>query len=300
MVDKKHQHWVPASYLAAWADPNRPAHYDPYVHIFARDGGAHTKRAPQNIFHMPELYTIFSEGGRDLSIESAFGQWEGSFVRVRNRIEAGQDISEEDVAILYVFTGAMLVRPPHRITFIANQWAHVVEQARSIRIDPNVPPIPSLSKGPSMSLDEAQQLADDPMGTWFRDNLANNIEVLASRFGCDVLVNRSEHPFLTSDDPAVIQHPPRDARFRNMPRGLGSPGCEITLPISPRTALLFRHKTPSPAIHDYLTADWETVFETNYSTITRARHKIISDREDLFFVKTITDMVAEVERGKTP
>ena len=110
------------------------------------------------------------------------------------------------------------------------------------------------------------------------------------------------HPILKTgiECNAVVQHPPRDARFRHMPRGLGSPGCEITLPISPRTALLFRHKTPAPGIHDFLTADWETVFETNYSTITRARNKIISDRPDLFFVKTITDKVAEVERAKVP
>jgi len=297
-MDNKHQHWVPSSYLAAWADPDRPAHYDPYVHIFTRDGGSHTRRAPENIFHMPDLYTIFDDDRRDLTIERAFAQWEDGFVRVRKLIEGGKNLSEEDTAALYVFVGAMLARPPHRIDFIKNQWAHIVKQARSIRIDPSFPPIPSLSKGPSMSLDEAQQLADDPMGTWFRDDLAANIEVLSSRFGCDVLVNVSEHPFLTSDDPAVVQHPPREARFRHMPRGLGSPGCEITLPISPRTALRFRHKAPAPRIHDFISADWETVFETNYSTITRARNKIISDRPDLFFVKTITDKVAEVERGK--
>jgi hypothetical protein len=75
------------------------------VHVFARDGGSHTKRAPENIFHMPDLYTIFDEGRRDLSIENAFGQWEDSFVRVRNLIEAGQEISEEDVGALYVFAG---------------------------------------------------------------------------------------------------------------------------------------------------------------------------------------------------
>ena len=294
MVDNKHQHWVPSSYLAAWADPNRPASHTPYAHTFTRDGGSHAKRAPENIFHMPDLYTIFEGAHRNLRIEKAFAQWERSFVRVRNLIEGDQDISGDDAADLYAFVGAMLARPPHRIKFIKKQWASILEHARSISIDPSVPPTRSLSKGPSMSLDEAQQLADDPMGTWFPDDVAAHIEVLSSRFGCDVLVNVSEHAFLTSDDPAVVQNPPRDARFRNMPRGLGSPGCEITLPISPRTALLFRHK--KPGIHDFLRADWETVFQTNFRTITRARAKIISDRPDLFFVRAITERVAEVER----
>jgi hypothetical protein len=53
-------------------------------------------------------------------------------------------------------------------------------------------------------------------------------------------------------------------------------------------------------IHDFLSADWETVFEINFSTITRARNKIISDRPDLFLAKTITDKVAEVARGNAP
>ena len=39
---------------------------------------------------------------------------------------------------------------------------------------------------------------------------------------------------------------------------------------------------------------WEAVFETNFRTITRAKKKIIRDRDDLFFVKMITDRVAEV------
>jgi hypothetical protein len=62
-------------------------------------------------------------------------------------------------------------------------------------------------------------------------------------------------------------------------------------------ALLFRHKMPG--LHNIISADWEAVFEMNFRTITRARKKIISDRDDLFFVKTITDRVAEVE-GRTP
>jgi hypothetical protein len=245
---------------------------------------------------MIDLYTIFQDDKRDLSIERAFAKWEGNFVKARKLIEAEGCLTEEDAAALYVFAGAMLARPPHRIDFIKNQWADVVTNARTIRIDPTVRPIPSLSQGPSMSLDEAQQLADDPMGTWFRDDLGANIKGLSTRFGCDVLVNVSDHPFLTSDDPSVVYHPPRDARFRNIPRGLGSPGCEVTLPISPRMALLFRHK--QPCVPQPLEADWEMVFEANFRTITRARDKIISNRPDLYFVKTILDHVADIDQTK--
>ncbi|GAA0013134.1 DUF4238 domain-containing protein [Bradyrhizobium diazoefficiens] len=296
MVQHKDQHWVPRSYLEAWTDPNALEHYEPYVHLFDRTGNQHRKKSPAKILHMPDLYTIFDGTTRDLTIEHTFSQWEDAFVKVRKKIEADTDLTEEDVANLYVFAGALMVRPPHYIEHFASQWRDIVAKARSIKINPKAKPMKSFTDGPSLSLDEAQRYGDDPMGTWFRDNLAANIEVLAERFGFDLLVNQSEHPFLTSDAPAVTYHPPLSKRFRFFPRGLGSPGCEVTLPISPRYALLFRHK--EPGLHKYLVADWESVFEMNFRTITRAKEKIVSDRPDLFFVKTILDRVAEVEAEK--
>jgi Protein of unknown function (DUF4238) len=293
MANNKHQHWVPSCYLMAWADPNKPANYDPFVHIFDRTGGNHTKRAPQNAFHMPDLYTVFEGDKRNLRIEKSFAAWEYEFVRVRSLIEADHDVSGDDAAKLYAFVAAMMARPPHRIDFIKGQWSAIVDKARSIRINTNVAPMPSLSEGPSMTLDEAQELADDPMGTWFADHVASHISVLSKMFGCDVFVNESQYPFLTSDDPAVIYYPPRKPGRRMVPRGLGSPGCEITIALSPRIALLFRHK--EPGIHSFLRADWETVLEFNFRTITRARERIISDRPDLFFVKTILELVARTE-----
>jgi Protein of unknown function (DUF4238) len=168
-----------------------------------------------------------------------------------------------------------------------------VKKARSIRIDPNAKRIPSLSEGPRISLEQVQELADDPMGTWFPSDVATNIKVLSDLFGCDVLVNASEDPFLTSDAPAVVYHPQRHPGRRLMRRSLRSLGCEITLPLSPKAALLFRHK--KTGIHDFLLADADCVFEVNYRTITRAREKIISDRLDISFVRDITERVAQVD-----
>lgn len=292
MVKHKDQHWVPRSYLEAWVDPETPDNYEPYVHLFDRTGQAHKKKSPAKILQMPDLYTIFDGASRDLTIEHTFSQWEGAFVKVRKRIESDADLSEDDVVNLYVFTGALMVRPPQYIEHFAGQWRNIVAKARTIKINPNAKPLPSLNTGPSLSLDEAQRFGDDPMGTWFPENLAVSIKVLAERFGIDLLVNQSEHPFLTSDAPAVTYHPPTSARVRFMPRGLGSPGCEVTLPISPRYALLFRHK--ETGLHKYLVANRENVFELNRRTITRAKEKIVSDRPDLLFVKPILDQVAEV------
>lgn len=81
-------------------------------------------------------------------------------------------------------------------------------------------------------------------------------------------------------------------RVTHRPCGLGPPGCEITLPISPRTALLFRHK--EPGVHAFSSADWESVFQMNFRTITPARAKIISDRPDIYFVRAILERVAQV------
>jgi hypothetical protein len=208
----------------------------------------------------------------------------------------------KDAAALYAFVAGMLARPPHKIDHMSQQWASIVEQARTIKVDPNTRPIPKLNsdRQPGVTLDQAQRMADDPMGTWFPHSLNAYFLALTKLFGCDVLVNGSPHPFLTSDNPAVIYFAnDEDAnapRRKFWPKGLGAVDCEITIPISPTHALKFTHKTPG--VHKWKVLDWKGVFEFNFLTITRARQTIISDREDLFFVRTILDRVAEVERDR--
>ena len=298
MAEQKKQHIVPRCYLNAWVDLKTPLGQTPYVHVFDLHGGNARRKSPANILRMPDLYTIFRGGERDLRIERAFSQWEGDFVRVRGIFEAGNFGTGDDAADLYAFVGTMLARPPHRIDLIKDQWASIAERMREVRtsLNPKIPPSRSLSSGePSMNLAEVQDMADNPMGTWFPNTVATYIETLSTMFGCDVLVNETtDHSFLTSDAPAVIYHRPiSDPRFRFMPRGLGSVGCEITLPLSPRLALLFRHKTPG--VHAFIGADWETVFEVNHRTIAGAQKTIISDKPDIFFVRAITEHIAKYD-----
>ena len=289
MVNNKQQHWVPASYLKAWVDAETRPRQKPYVQVFDRDGGNHRRKSPENIFKTPNLYTIWDDTGRNLRIEQEFKHWEDDFLRVRKSIEANGRCTDEDAADLYCFAGALAARPPHRIEFVKNQWASIAKKMRSIQINPDVAYPPTLSNGPSMDPVQVQELADNPMGTWFPEAIAGWINTISDLFGFEVLVNDTEHPFLTSDTPVVIWHPPV-ANGRPFPRGLGSPTCEITLPLSPRFALLFRHRKTKVA--EFTRVTWERVFEINFRTITRARCNIISDRPDIFFVLAITQHVA--------
>jgi hypothetical protein len=304
MVANRKQHWVPDSYLQAWTDPNRPERHEPFVHLFDRQGNGHRRKSPAKIFNMPDLYTIFSEGQRNLRIEQHFGQREQEFVKVRRLIEAAEYGGSAEVAALYMFTAGMMARPPHKIDHMAHQWASIAADARAIRIDPKVRPIPKLRPkrdSARMTLAEAQRMADDPMGTWFPASLNAYYRALTQYFKCQILINGSPHPFLTSDNPAVEYHEPYADEIPGgprRPRGLGTPGCEVTMAISPTHALKFTHG--APGVHDWIVLDWEGVFEVNFLTITRARQTIVSDREDLFFVKTILDRIAEVERDDPP
>jgi Protein of unknown function (DUF4238) len=80
----KTQHWIPRSYLRAWADPNGPAAHKSYVHVFSKDGSTSRKKAPENLFTETELYTIrLPDGGRDLRLEHGLCGFEASFSEMR-------------------------------------------------------------------------------------------------------------------------------------------------------------------------------------------------------------------------
>lgn len=251
------------------------------------------------MLRMPDIYTIFENGEPNLVIENFFSGVEKSFVRARRAIEAGNKLEPEQIAIVYNFVAAMMVRRPAHIEHWQRQWAHIVNVMENIRIRPGAKPMPSIgSSGHSISLPEVQKMASDPMGTWFKEHLDAQTKVLAEFFRFDILVNGSPHPFLTSDQPAVVSWPEEgveQTRGRpRRPRGLGSPGCTIVMPISPGFGVVFGHgRIGSQPIR--LELDWEAVFEANFMTITRARETIISDRADLFFVQTVLNRVAEVE-----
>lgn len=92
----KAQHFVPKSYLAAWTDPDTPAHMTPYVWKFPREGGSGRRKAPANVFSETDAYTIpIPGGGRDLRVEHGLSQLENGLEQLRVQfIERRRQIPE--------------------------------------------------------------------------------------------------------------------------------------------------------------------------------------------------------------
>ena len=81
MAHHKTQHYIPACYLKAWCDEKTPKGHTPYVWVFDADGSNSRRKAPENIFHESDMYTIECEdGNRDLVLEHGLSQLEGDIL----------------------------------------------------------------------------------------------------------------------------------------------------------------------------------------------------------------------------
>ena len=86
MAKYKKQHYIPKCYLKAWCDPETPVDHTPYIWTFQKDTKTGKRKAPENIFHASDLYTIWdANGNRDLTIEHGFSGLEKLFSDIRRK-----------------------------------------------------------------------------------------------------------------------------------------------------------------------------------------------------------------------
>src|SRR5262249_8119544 len=128
-MEHGNQHTVPASYLNAWCDPTMPEGQEPYVWVFPKDGSPPRRKAPKNIFHEREFYTINkADGSRDLVLEHGLSELEGLFVKLRrDKLSSRVPLAPEDKLLLYVFTAAMQERTKAARDRIKEEWQPIHE-----------------------------------------------------------------------------------------------------------------------------------------------------------------------------
>ncbi|MEX3896316.1 DUF4238 domain-containing protein [Paraburkholderia sp. BR10954] len=241
---------MPASYMKAWCDPDRPPNHEPFVWVFERDGSSRVRRAPHKLFTETDLYTIEdADGNRDLRIEATLSTIEDRFVRMRNsKFNFRRELTPEEHIYLCMFVAAAQIRTTASRDHHAAQWGHVLkvtddlaesmaraspeEQARIAQaLEPPSAPYSSLTH------EQVRQLATKPLQHMIGPTLRITVPVLQKM---DAAIFCTDDPigFITSDapctwfDPEAYKLPP----FYRSP-GLGIKTIEVTMPISPQQCL---------------------------------------------------------------
>ena len=291
MAKHKKQHYIPSSYLKAWCDPSVPKHQTPYVWRFDLDGSNPKRKAPENIFHETDMYTIASaEGGRDLVLEQGLCGLEGQFVRIRKRkLDRQEILDESDHFLLCAFIAAMHSRTPARREFIKEQWEgplHLMGEMAE-RLEKATPEerarmvsahsVDSSSSDDTITFDQVRQICANPLQETLRAHiqmltpLLKKLDIAAFKAPTSSMFITSDHPCVWVD-PAAHKRPPL---YRSP--ALAYPTIEITLPISP-TQIIWLNRA---GISGYLPANSAIVNEFNRRTRFSADKYFVVNRNEI-------------------
>lgn len=248
----KKQHWIPQSYLKAWCDPDTPENFEPYVWRFSKDGHTVKHKAPKNIFRENEMYTIHrGNDERDLTLEHGLQGLEDFFARLhRNKLTNRIELTPEEKVLLLLFVAAMNVRTTSQRDHMQKQWGEPLkmmdslaeqisemtkeEKAKSATIQP----LSSSSYSESLSHEQVRNLATKPLQHTMFTMMMKQTDILSQMYMAIIGVNISPG-FITSDSPCVWFNPEgykRPLFYRSV--GLANKKIEITLPVSPKQAIL--------------------------------------------------------------
>jgi len=247
-VKHKKQHWVPRSYLAAWCDPATPDGQTPHVWRFANDGSPSKQNAPKTIFPENDLYTISLDvGRRELAVEEGLAELESEFVRIRNDVLAtAKSLEGKDRMLLCAYAAAMQARSLPHLNHWKNQFQGALDRMDEMRKAMRARPpeeraarraYPPASSTLSFSYEEFKESVEGPVAEWVVAMIETQLPWLI-QMRLRVLTTDDDVGFITSDRPCVWVDPQHVG-----PPGLADSAIEITLPVSPRQALLFDHST---------------------------------------------------------
>jgi hypothetical protein len=282
----KKQHFIPKFYLEAWCDPKTPAGQEPFVWQFPKEGGTPQKKAPKNIFHETDMYTVkMPDGSRNLVLEEGLSQLEYLFVKLTNeKLSACMPLENDDRLLLCAFVAAMTARTEAQRNHWSKQWGELlrrgdemIEWAKTASEEDKR--AASLLAGPepkrgTFTYKDIKRLAESPM----QNMLIPMISVMTPLFfglNLGVLYTDSKPGFITSDNPVVWFDPDWHTRPPFwQDAGLAYPKTEITLPVSPSQLVILSRRD----IKGYLPIPERVADDLSRRTRFRAhKHFIVND-----------------------
>lgn len=279
--EHKRQHFVPASYLAAWSDPATPSSHEPYVWVFEKESREGRRKAPKNLFAEGDFYTeTLPDGTRDVSLEKFLSRLETRFASIRQGVLAPRkELEPANRVLLAFFCAAMNTRTRGMREHIREQWSgllEMMEESQSAALEDPVRfaalSTPSRPEDTTFTIDDVRYVANQPAQVALRFHLRVEAPVLA-KMNCAVLCTDDDIGFITSDDPVVWFDPAlvdEPAALRSP--GLGSRTIEVTLPLRPQQLLFLSWWGPN----GYVEATAGLVEKANRMVRSNAERQFVS------------------------
>lgn len=242
------QHWVPRSYLSAWADQDTAQRQNPLV--WALNIGERRLFHPSvtNIFAETHMYSVVDQDGTtDISLENQLAGIEGDFAEARNRFELGIKPAADDESLFAAYAAVMHTRSRSMRDHQRGQWQNMLD--RMNEMEKRYQDHGARGFSPvAQSSDPSKVITREDVEHMVTNTAAMIVPIFAqaesriySRMSRATLIAKGNETFITSDQPCVwLDNEYQEPSFwQKSP--LISKGLEVYLPISPRQCFVWSH-----------------------------------------------------------
>jgi len=284
----KKQHYIPKCYLKAWCDPDTPKKHTPYIWSFEKNYRNGKNKAPDNIFHETDLYTIWDEdGNRDLRIEHGFSGLEKQFSSIRRKkLSLKKDLTHDEHFLVCMFMATMHSRTIAQIENLGNMFKPVLKVMEDMMehmktaTEEEKENLARYSKhnlstdSEKMDYDDVKTMVKKPMATMMLPMIKTETPLL-TKLDFAILCTTEKQGFITSDNPCIWIDPEAYKR----PPLYQSPALmydsiEIIFPISPNQCILLNRK----GINGYIDFDVQSVNNSNRIIRSHSHQSYISNQ----------------------
>ncbi len=196
MIKKRH-HYVPKSYLKSFCADGGT------LHVYRKDDPARLIReSPDGVgFHKYFYSQPLPDGGYDHDkLEDFFSKYETKWPGIVQKFRAKENVNDT-LDIIFDFIALQRVRVPAARDACEKQLAETVRASSRLLLAMGVLPPPP--KGFEDILDHVEVAIDPHQSILAMDCMIEGIRKILGQIGIGVLHNKTDIPFITSDNPVV-------------------------------------------------------------------------------------------------
>jgi hypothetical protein len=230
----KSQHFVTASYIKSWCDPQTPN--GAFVWVVSKKDRTIARRSPKSLFVEDDFYTAYDpSGNRILELEHNLTEIENRFISLRdNKLKNHRPLEPKDRKDLAVFISTMYARTKRHKDDGQQIWRDYIEMVERLPLH-----ISKMVKNTRDYQDVIRVHKDQPM--LFHLYLFVNITApWLFRMNCAIYDTVLSPGIITSDNPCfwfdpAVYNPAVPLTYY----GVGSPTLMVVFPISPSQFVIY-------------------------------------------------------------